>query len=86
MYVRGPSLRSDVRSGLREVASAAGSALLALGKELPWVAPIAFLIGGVVQAAMDVQELKVRGTLHSFIIGRFFRNFQAVKKKNFVSK
>ena len=30
--------------------SAAGEALLTVGKHLPWIAPVAFLIGAVVQA------------------------------------
>mmetsp|Transcript_8534 Transcript_8534/g.21511 ORF Transcript_8534/g.21511 Transcript_8534/m.21511 type:complete len:985 (-) Transcript_8534:253-3207(-) len=52
------AVNSDVRHALNDVAGAAGCALLSLGKELPWVAPIAFLIGGVVQAAADVRALK----------------------------
>ena len=55
------------------MAGAAGSALLAVGKELPWVAPIAFLIGGVVQAAADVHALK--GDAQAFA-----RNVQGVEK------
>ena len=39
-------------------ASAAGSALLAFAKELPWVAPIAVLIAGVATAAANVHALK----------------------------
>ena len=38
--------------------SAAGEALLAVGQHLPWIAPVAFLIGAVVKAAHDVQVLK----------------------------
>ena len=40
---------SDARHAYRDVAGAAGLALLDLGKELPWVAPLAFLIAGVVK-------------------------------------
>ena len=39
-------------------ASAAGEALLAVGAHLPWIAPVAFLIGAVVKAAHDVHVLK----------------------------
>ena len=42
----------------RSVAGAAGEALLGVAKELPWIAPIAFLIGSVVQAAHDAGSLK----------------------------
>ena len=46
------------RGAMGEIAGAAGNALLAFGKELPWVAPIAFLVAGVCQAAADVHALK----------------------------
>ena len=46
------------RGAMGEIAGAAGNALLAFGKELPWVAPIAFLVAGVVQASADVHALK----------------------------
>lgn len=39
-------------------ASVAGEALLAVGQHLPWIAPVAFLIGAVVKAAHDVHVLK----------------------------
>lgn len=68
-----PVSQSDVRNGLRDVAGAAGSALLSVGKELPWVAPIAFLIGGVVQAAADVHALKGDAAV-------FARNVQGVER------
>ena len=42
----------------QSVAGAAGEALLGVAKELPWIAPIAFLIGSVVQAAHDARSLK----------------------------
>ena len=35
-----------------------GSALLSFAKQLPWVAPIAFVVAGVAQAAADVHTLK----------------------------
>ena len=41
-----------------QVLETAGEALLELGKTLPWVAPVAFLIGAVVKAAHDVHVLK----------------------------
>lgn len=37
---------------------AAGEALLAVGQHLPWIAPVAFLIGAVVKAAHDAHTLK----------------------------
>ena len=40
---------TDARSALRDAAAAAGQGLLSFGKELPWVAPLAFLIAGVIQ-------------------------------------
>ena len=59
---------------MSSVANAAGSALLAVGKELPWIGPIAFLIGGVVQAAADVKALK--GDARSFT--RTVKNVEGV--------
>ena len=38
--------------------SAAGEALLAVGAQLPWIAPAAYLIGAVVKAAHEVAVLK----------------------------
>ena len=38
--------------------SAAGEALLAVASHLPWIAPVAFLIGSIVKAAHDVHVLK----------------------------
>jgi hypothetical protein len=38
--------------------SVAGEALLAVGQHLPWIAPVAFLIGAVIKAAHDVAVLK----------------------------
>jgi hypothetical protein len=55
-----PCTRSSANSAFQAAAGAAGEALLAVGKELPWIGPIAFLIGGVVQAASDA---KVSGGL-----------------------
>ena len=52
------AVNDGARSAMGEVAGAAGNALLAFGKELPWVAPIAFLVAGVVQASADVHALK----------------------------
>ena len=46
------------RGALGQAASAAGGALLNFAKELPWVAPIAFLVAGVVEAAANVHALK----------------------------
>ena len=46
------------RGALSNAASAAGGALLGFAKELPWVAPIAFLVAGVVEAAANVHALK----------------------------
>ena len=36
----------------------AGKALLTFAKELPWIAPIAFLVGGIIAAADNVSGLK----------------------------
>lgn len=52
------AVSSDARGGMGSAASAAGSALLAFAKELPWVAPIAVLIAGVATAAANVHALK----------------------------
>ena len=52
------AVSSDARGGMGSAASAVGSALLAFAKELPWVAPIAVLIGGVATAAANVHALK----------------------------
>ena len=49
---------SDARGGLGGAAGAVGSALLGFAKQLPWVAPIAFVVAGVAQAAADVHALK----------------------------
>ena len=45
-------------SPARGAARLAGEALLGVAKELPWIAPVAFLIGAVVKAAQDAAALK----------------------------
>ena len=52
------TVSSDARGAMGSAAAAAGQGLLAFAKELPWVAPIAFLIAGVVQASAEVHSLK----------------------------
>ena len=52
------AVSSDARGAMGSAAAAAGQGLLAFAKELPWVAPIAFLIAGVVQASAEVHSLK----------------------------
>jgi len=52
------TVSSEARGGLSSAASTAGMGLLAFAKELPWVAPIAFLIAGVVTASAEVHTLK----------------------------
>ena len=52
------TVSSDARGALSSAASTAGLGLLAFAKELPWVAPIAFLIAGVVTASAEVHTLK----------------------------
>jgi len=52
------TVSSDARGGLSSAASTAGLGLLAFAKELPWVAPIAFLIAGVVTASAEVHTLR----------------------------
>ena len=49
---------SEARGGMGSAAGAVGSALLSFAKQLPWVAPIAFVVAGVAQAAADVHTLK----------------------------
>jgi hypothetical protein len=49
---------SEARGGMGSAAGAVGSALLSFAKQLPWVAPIAFVVAGVAQAAADVHALK----------------------------
>jgi len=49
---------SEARGGMGGAAGAVGSALLSFAKQLPWVAPIAFVVAGVAQAAADVHALK----------------------------
>ena len=43
------AVSSDARGAMGSAAAAAGQGLLAFAKELPWVAPILFLIAGVVK-------------------------------------
>ena len=52
------TVSSDARGAMGSAAAVAGQGLLAFAKELPWVAPIAFLIAGVVQASAEVHSLK----------------------------
>ena len=56
-------LRNKLRKSLDERPAApavglAGEGLLGVAKDLPWVAPVAFLIGAVVKAAQDAAALK----------------------------
>jgi hypothetical protein len=57
------AVSSDARGGLGTAAGAVGSALLGFAKQLPWVAPIAFVVAGVAQAACDVHALKRDATI-----------------------
>jgi len=52
------TVSSDARGAMGSAAAVAGQGLLAFAKELPWVAPLAFLIAGVVQASAEVHSLK----------------------------
>ena len=52
------STAGELMGHATEAASAAGHALLELGKTLPWVAPVAFLIGAVAKAAHDAKTLR----------------------------
>lgn len=52
------AVSSEARGGMGSAAGAVGSALLSFAKQLPWVAPIAFVVAGVAQAAADVHALK----------------------------
>ena len=60
-------LRNKLRKSLDEKPAApavglAGEGLLGVAKDLPWVAPVAFLIGAVVKAAQDAAALKEDAT------------------------
>lgn len=66
----GNEVSRGVRAVAREGGAAAGTALLEVAKALPWVAPIAVLIGAVVDAASTAKQLRddaaafARVTLH----------------------
>ena len=51
-------LRNVAEGHISSAAGMAGEALLGVAKELPWIAPVAFLIGAVVKAAYDAAALK----------------------------
>ena len=60
-------LRNKLRKSLDERPAApavglAGEGLLGVAKDLPWIAPVAFLIGAVVKAAQDAAALKEDAT------------------------
>ena len=51
-----------------QVLETAGEALLELGKTLPWVAPVAFLIGAVVKAAHDAKVLRADSLAFAVVV------------------